>query len=203
MYENAKTTLICPVCGNLAELFCHTHYVCNRCSWDSLNNTLDIASSEQASAVLSNFFPHNFMFYTSLVPKSTDEILCLSMESFLQSLAVKDPKLQKYICGHYSGSFAKKLKSCLRDWRKDGIVFWQGLAIQRDSELYDKLITNAYDCLFEGNDVFRELILPKFKGIHLIYSIGKDSKSETLLTEAEFRYQLNRLIQRLDYIEET
>ena len=124
------------------------------------------------------------------------------MESFLQSLRVKDPKLQKYICENCSGPVVQKLKICLRDWREDGYLYWNGIAIKRDSATYQELITTAYDCLFEGNPIFREYVLPHFKDMHLIHSIGKDSTCETLLTEDEFRYQLNRLIQRLNYTDD-
>lgn len=201
MYDiNTKTSIICPVCGNRAELFQHTHYVCNKCKWDSLENTVDIAFGDPVSSVLSNLFPHKFMFFHPT--NSAGDVCCLSMESFLQSLRVKDPNLQKFICENYSGPIVQKLKVCLRDWRKDGYLYWNGIAIKRESETYQNLITTAYDCLFEGNPIFRECVLPKFKGVHLIHSIGKDCESGTLLTEAEFRYQLNRLIQRLDYREE-
>lgn len=202
MYDiNAKTSIICPVCGSRATLFQHTHYICPNGDWDSLENTIDIAYDNPASSVLSNLFPHKFLFYTRGKLGVFDDTHCLSMESFLQSLRVKDPNLQKYICENYSGPMAQKLKVCLRDWREDSYLYWNGIAIKRDSATYHELITTAYDCLFEGNPIFRECILPQFKGVHLIHSIGKDSESETLLTECEFRYQLNRLIQRLDYCE--
>lgn len=201
MYDiNAKESIVCPVCGNIATFFHHTHYICSKCKWDSLINTVDISYSDPNSSVLSNLFPHKFLFYTR-GKGSFDDTHCISMESFLQSLRVKDPGLQKYICENYSGINAQKLKACLRDWREDGYLYWNGIAIKRDSATYHELITTAYDCLFEGNPIFRECVLPQFKGMHLIHSIGKDSESETLLTECEFRYQLNRLIQRLDYEE--
>ena len=202
MYEpNAKESLICPICGSIATLFHHTHYVCSKCKWDSLENTVDIAYGSPISSVLSNLFPHKFLFYTKGKLGVFDDTHCLSMESFLQSLRVKDANLQKYICENYSGVTAQKLKVCLRDWREDGCLYWNGIAIKRDSKTYQELITTAYDCLFEGNPVFREFVLPRFKGMHLIHSIGKDNECETLLTESEFRYQLNRLMQRLDYEE--
>ncbi|MBQ8042955.1 MAG: hypothetical protein IJ272_02240 [Clostridia bacterium] len=200
MYDiNTKLNIKCPVCGSSAELFQHTYYICPKCNWDSLVNTVDIAYGDPASSVLSNLFPHKFLFYTKTRPGIFDDTHCLSMESFLQSLRVKEASFQKYICENYSGPMVQKLKVCLRDWREDGYLYWNGIAINRDSLTYHELITTAYDCLFESNPIFRECVLPKFKGVHLIHSIGKDYESETLLTESEFRYQLNRLIQRLDY----
>lgn len=202
MYDiNTKTSIICPVCGTKAHLFQHANYVCPKCKWDSLENTVDIAYGSPESSVLSNLFPHKFLFYTRGKLGVFDDTYCLSMESFLQSLRVRDPNLQKYICENYSGPMVQKLKVCLRDWREDGYLYWNGIAIKRESLTYHELITTAYDCLFEGNPIFRECVLPRFKGVNLIHSIGKDSESETILTECEFRYQLNRLIQRLDYEE--
>ena len=203
MYDiNAKASIICPVCGSPAALFQHTHYICPNCNWDSLVNTVDIAYDNPVSSALSNLFPHKFLFYTRGKLGKFDDTHCLSMESFLQSLRVKDANLQKYICENYYGPMVQKLKVYLRDWREDGYLYWNGISIKRDSATYHELISTAYDCLFEGNPIFRECVLPQFRGIHLIHSIGKDCKSETLLTESEFRYQLNRLIKRLDYVED-
>lgn len=193
MHENSKKVIKCPVCGADAKMYNHTHYGCKNCKWNSLTNTVDILYKDQSSGVLSNFFPHKFLFYTS----EQDKTNCLSMESFIQSLRVKDATLQKYICENYSGDIASRLKASLPDWRKDGLVYWNGKAIVRESDEYTALITTAYDSLFEGNPVFRELVLPSFKGKILIHSIGGTSKAETLLTEQEFLYQLNRLIAKV------
>lgn len=192
MFENSKKVIKCPLCGKFVEMFCRTHYVCD-CGWDSLENTVDIGYQDHQSSTLSNLFPHKFLFYTCEEDKTT----CLSMESFLQSLRVQDPVLQKYICENYSAMVAWKLRFALRDWRKDGLVYWNGKAIVRASEEYTALITTAYDRLFEGNPVFREIVLPHFKGKYLIHSFGCDCESETLLTEREYRYQLNRLMEKI------
>ncbi len=198
-----KPSIICPKCGKIVNLsFGLTskyHYVCPECQWDSLENTVDILYADDETSALSNMFPHEFLLYTRLNPGVADDTHCLSMESFLQSLRIKDPELQKYVCEHCSGPMVHKLKVFFGDWREDGYLYWNGVAIKRDSQAYIDLITTAYDCLFEGNPVFRECVLPSFKGKYLIHSIGKDNPAETLLTESEFRYQLNRLMQRLDY----
>ena len=196
MYENSKLSIICPVCGNIANMFEHTHYVCTKCNWDSLVNTVDISYGDNLSSPLSNLFPHNFTIYNSISPNTC--IYCLSMESFLQSLRVSDAKLQKYICENYSGYASYKLRLSLNDWRKDGIVYWQGKPINRFSDDYKLLITEAYNALYEGNDVFRELVLPRFKDCHLIHSFGGQIQAETLLTQDEYLWQLKRLIKRYE-----
>lgn len=193
MYKTSKAIIPCPICGKMAEKVGRTHYACNSCKWDSSYNTVDISYEDGLSSPLSNLFPHKFCFSTC----DTDATNCLSMESFIQSLKVKDANLQKHICEDYSGYMAWKLKLSLPNWQKDGLVYWNGKPIERDSDEYIALITTAYDCLFEGNAVFRELVLPNFKGKILIHSIGCNYKSETLLTSEELLYQLNRLIARL------
>ena len=193
MFENSKEVIVCPLCKMQAKMVDRTHYFCNHCSWDSRENTVDIGYQSRQSSTLSNLFPHKFVFYTCEEDKTT----CLSMESFLQSLRVQDPVLQKYICENYSAMNAWKLRFALRDWREDGLVYWNGKAIVRCSDEYTELITTAYDCLFYGNPVFREIVLPHFKGKYLIHSFGCDCETETLLTEREYRYQLNRLMEKI------
>ncbi len=192
MYSTSKPVIKCPLCGKDAKMCMNTHYVCE-CGWNSLEDTIDIGYKDTTSSALSNLFPHKFLFYTC----EEDKTHCLSMESFLQSLRVQDPKHQKYICENYSGYLAWKLKFSLHDWREDGLLYWNGKAIVRDSEEYTSLITTAYDRLFEDNFIFRDLVLPKFKGKILIHSMGCDDKHETILTEEEYRFQLNRLMAKL------
>ena len=93
---------------------------------------------------------------------------------------------------------AKKMSGVLDDWKKDQLLYFDGRAYQRYSEEYTDLISRAYDSLFNTNQMFREIILPRFKGCYILHSIGADDESKTVLTEAEFRYQINRLIARLD-----
>lgn len=196
MYEKSKMFVICPICGAQVEMFQHSHYICNKCYWNSLENTVDISYSDPLSAPLSNLFPHKFTIYDHFHPERN--ITCLSIESFIQSLRVEEPELQKQICENYSGYMAWKLRLSLRDWRSDGLIYWRGITMKRNSKEYTSLITMAYDSLFDRNIVFRELVLPTFKDKILIHSIGCDNPEETLLTEMEYRYQLNRLIERLE-----
>lgn len=112
------------------------------------------------------------------------------MEGFLRSLAEKDSSIQKIICS-YSNLPAYKLKFGLDDWRPTQILYWQGNEISRYSTDYQELLTKAYDALFE-NHLFKKLLKGTI-GKYLIHSIGNDLICESLLTEAEYRYQLNRL----------
>lgn len=194
MHEKSKAIIVCPVCGMLAYKEDDIHYVC-ACGWDSLVNTVDIFYKDPLSGPLSNLFPHKFVINDPFYLDSP--IHCQSIESFIQSLRVKDSKLQRQVCENYSGYMAWKLRLSLGDWRPGGMVYWQGNPIQRISEDYEDLLTMAYDALFDGNDVFREIVLPAFKDKILIHSIGCESQSETLLTELEYRAQLQRLMNKL------
>lgn len=180
-----KLLLICPVCNNMASYNSYNQsYECYQCNWSSKDsNTLDISYKDMKTAPLSNLFPHTFII---------DEIKCSSFESFIQSLREENIEMQKCICSNYSGMMAYKMRLSLNDWRKTGYVYWKGNPILRISDDYLNLISRAYDALFEQNIVFREL-LKRYKDFHFIHSIGCDNISETLLTEIEFRNQLNRL----------
>lgn len=159
-------------------------FVCDECG--NIDYLMDISYKDSISSSLSNLFPHEFII---------DNIKCLSMESFIQSLRIKEKEVQEEVCSKYTGYMACKLKAAFPDWRETGYVYWQGKQISRISTEYSDLITKGYDCLFE-NIVFR-YCLNSFKNRYLIHSIGCDEITETLLTESEYIYQLNRLIKKL------
>lgn len=117
------------------------------------------------------------------------------MESFIQSLRVSDEIVQKKICEEYTGYTAYKMRLSLPDWRKEGCVYWRGKKILRESLEYHRLLTKAYDKLFE-NEVFR-YCLNMHKDDILIHSIGCKDVKETLLTPDEYIDQLERLRRKL------
>ncbi len=177
----------CRKCGILYERSIavkNKQFVCLNCGNEE--KILDIMYKDKLSGSLSNLFPHEF---------TIDDVKCLSMESFIQSLRVKEKDIQNEICLKYNGYIAQKLRLALPDWRKTGKVYWQSKEIVRNSEEYDELITKAYDRLFENN-VFR-YCLNSFKDYYFIHSIGCDDSYETLLTEEEYISQLNRLVKKL------
>ncbi len=180
-----KAKLICPNCGEIAFYNVEKEgYYCDSCKWNSnSSDTADISYKSYETGALSNLFPYKF---------EIDGVQCASMESFIQSLREENPDIQAKICSDCAGPHAYKLRVCLNDWRTDGFVYWRGKKIKRISEDYTALITRAYDALFEQNILFRRA-LEHFKYHYLIHSIGKDDNTETLLTEEEYRFQLNRL----------
>ena len=196
-----KPTIICPVCGKTAEKvnpIPNTIYRCDYCGFISTaENCVDVSFKDNFSAPLSNLYPHEFeLAYTS---DTFREVITIpSMESFLQGLKIKDPYLQLLFMTKYSGMTAKKMGLILNDWQKDQMLYFGGQPYERESSEYTELISQAYDALFKYNQIFRCIVLPRFKSCHIIHSIGEDMKSKTVLTEAEFRYQINRLIAKLD-----
>lgn len=200
----SKKTIICPVCGKTAReipLFSSFTYSCDNCSFMSIDpKCVDVSYKDELSAPLSNLYPNSFMMYCSYdnITLGQELVTYPSMETFLQSLKIKDPSLQYYFVKNYSSMDAKKMSAILDSWKNEQLLYFDGKTYARDSEDYQKLITTAYDALYDTNPVFRKVILPRFKGCYIIHSIGADDKSKTVLTEAEFRYQINRLIARLD-----
>ena len=146
---------------------------------------MDIGSGNNYPAsALSNFSPHPF---------EIDGVHCNSMEGFLQSLKFQNVEMQLYVCTLVGKS--AKFKGKKKKWWKTQTLYWQGKEISRDSKQYEELITKAYDCLFE-NENFQKA-LKATKNATLTHSMGKSKKSETVLTESEFIYQLNRLRQKI------
>ena len=147
---------------------------------------MDIGSGNTyPSCALSNFAPHPFVI---------DGVLCNSMEGFLQSLKFESIEMQKYVCTIVGK--AAKFKSKDKKWWKKQELYWQGTAMKRDSEEYQRLLDRAYDALFE-NSGFRKA-LEASKDCSLSHSIGKNDKSKTVLTTKEFISRLLRLRSKLE-----
>lgn len=145
-------------------------------------------STDQRSAELSNFYPHIFLF---------EEMVCVTMEGFLQSLKFKHRQTQHDVCMMYGDQAKKFVKQ--RDqnaiWQKDQIVWWKGKAYPRRSEEFSELITRAYDAL-SNKSTFRKALLAT--GSHeLCHTIGEKNPRKTILTEREFCGQLTRLRAKL------
>lgn len=142
--------------------------------YDPETNTLDIRSNGlYPSNVLSNLCSNGFRF---------DGMVCGSMEGFLQSLKRKDLDKQRQVCGMKGGN-ARKMS--VTSWQTDQIIWWKGMAIDRQSDDYQQLIRRAYQAMFEQNERFRTALM-QTRGITLIHSSGEDNPYKTILTPAEF-----------------
>ncbi|MDD2627977.1 MAG: hypothetical protein PHR25_06365 [Clostridia bacterium] len=177
----------CPLCGSLLSTFDESNIRCTslNCRFESnFLEVVDISYKDGLGATkgLSNLAPYKFTF---------DGVKCASFESFLQSLRVKDPKMQIEICS-FPALFCYNIRFDLNDWRKDKLVYWNGIEIPRLSSKYSSLIYSAYDALFMQSYTFRYL-LQLTKGKCLLHSIGCILKTETLLTPEEYLGNLERL----------
>lgn len=130
------------------------------------------SKSDYPADVLSNLCSNGFRF---------DGMVCGSMEGFLQSLKQKDKEKQRQIC-QMKGKNAKKISST--GWQTDQIVWWKGVAIDRQSEEYGQLVRRAYQAMFEQNERFRTALMST-RGQKLFHSRGESNPFKTILTESE------------------
>lgn len=143
---------------------------------------MDIGSkSGYPSSSLSNFAGHRFIF---------DDVECNSMEGFLQSLKFKDVNMQAEVC-KLIGKKAK-FKGKNKKWWKTQTLYWKGIELKRDSEDYQALLDSVYNAMYEQSESFRNA-LKATNNATLTHSMGKNKKSETVLTESEFCKRLTLL----------
>lgn len=130
---------------------------------------------------LSNFFPHPFVFRGIEVS---------SMEGFLQGLKFKSPEMQREVFKLVG--FAAKKKGSSKNWQQSQTLWYQGHSIPRRSQIYQNLLDEAYDAMYEQNAAFRKALEDTHDAI-LTHSIGRINESETVLTIREFLGRLNKL----------
>lgn len=176
----------CPKCGKELAQRLNSNYECISISCQyklTTNDIIDISfKSKGLAKALSNLCPYPF---------TIDGIKCASMESFIQSLKVKDIEVQKDICSK-TAAFCYNIREMHDDWRITQKVYWQGKEIDRHSTDYYRLLIRAYYALFEDSPTFR-YALKLSKGYILTHSIGCTDSKETLLTPDEYIKLLNEL----------
>lgn len=146
---------------------------------------MDIGSgSGWPSCALSNFAPHPFVI---------DNVVCASMEGFLQSLKFKEPEMQVEVCKLVGK--AAKFKGKKKKWWQTQTLFWQGQTFKRDSKEYQELLDRAFDAL-STNTSFQKALLATGTAT-LTHSIGKTKQQETVLTRQEFCSRLTKIRERL------
>lgn len=143
------------------------------------------SKSDYPADVLSNLCSNGFRF---------DEMVCGSMEGFLQSLKQKDKDKQRQICS-MKGKNAKSMTSS--GWQTDQIVWWKGVAIDRQSEEFKQLVRRAYQAMFEQNERFRTALMSTREQI-LFHSRGESNPYKTILTEDELCQTLTELRDNYD-----
>lgn len=146
---------------------------------------MDIGSgSGWPSCALSNFAPHPFVI---------DDVVCASMEGFLQSLKFKEPEMQVEVCKLVGK--AAKFKGKKKKWWQTQTLFWQGQTFKRNSKEYQELLDRAFDAL-STNASFQKALLATGTAT-LTHSIGKTKQQETVLTKQEFCSRLTKIRERL------
>ena len=142
---------------------------------------MDVGSKNGYPAgALSNFSPHPFII---------DGVQCNSMEGFLQGLKFESKEMQEYVCSLVG--YAAKKKGRNKNWQEKQTLYWKGKPIKRDSDEYQDLLNRAYNAMYE-NTKFKAA-LEASKGATLTHSMGKNKKSETVLTTQEFCSRLTYL----------
>ena len=131
--------------------------------------------------VLSNLFPYEFEFKGKKLS---------SIESFFQGIKFKNIEMQNLVFSYHSLN-SNYVKVCSGyDWKKTGIIYWQGEEIDRYSEEYDDLIDELYISAIQ-NPLYRNIL--KTCNKEIIHTMGGKEKSDTVFTRYEFEKQLNCL----------
>lgn len=133
------------------------------------------------SKTLSNLFPYEFNFKGKTLK---------SLESFFQGIKFKNIDMQNLVF-NYSGLDANNIKIASDfDWKDECLIYFQGQAIKRDSQLYIDLVDELYISAIQ-NPLYRNILKKCDK--YILHSIGGLATSDTVFTRYEFEYQLNCL----------
>lgn len=135
------------------------------------------------SRSLSNLYPMSFKFRGKWVN---------SIEGVLQGLKHKDKKLQKLIF-KYSGldAYHTRGSNTLDFWGDEGVLYWQGKPMKRDSEEYQNFLDELYLSVVK-NPLYKKCLLATGDK-YLLHHIGGENMKETVLTRFEYEQRLNAL----------
>ena len=133
--------------------------------------------------VLSNLYPMQFKFRGKKVN---------SIEGVLQSLKYKDKKLQNII-HKYSGldAYHTRAANTIDFWGNNGILYWQGREMLRNSEEYQIFLDELYLSALK-NPLYKKC-LNSTGNKYLLHHIGNENIKETVLTRFEYEQRLNSL----------
>lgn len=133
--------------------------------------------------VLSNLYPLKFKFRGKWVA---------SIEGILQGIKYKDKKMQNLVL-KYSGLDAYHTRAANTSdfWGKEGLLYWQGKAIKRDSEDYQIFLDELYLSALK-NPLYKKFLLETGEK-YLLHHIGHENINETVLTRFEYEQRLNSL----------
>jgi hypothetical protein len=139
-----------------------------------------VSSSGWPSSALSNFAGHRFII---------DNVECYSMEGFLQACKFSNPDMQIEVAKLIGK--AAKFKGKPKKWYRDQTLYWKGIPMKRNSDIYQRLLDRAYQAMYDQSESFRKALHATSR--QLTHSIGRTKISETVLTTKEFCGRLMKL----------
>ena len=143
--------------------------------YSTMRKTIDIGSkSPYPSNVLSNFYPHKFVF---------DGVECASMEGLLQAFKAYRPDEAARLCS-LVGYEAKKAGRHI-NWQSTQTLWWKGVAYRRESEGYRRLCVTSYTAMMAQCPEWCKALLATGDA-DLLHSMGRVDPKQTILTAEEF-----------------
>ncbi len=142
-------------------------------------------SKNPVAARLSNFTSRPFSF---------DGVQCVSIEGVLQSFKFSAAATQQKICLMRPVK-AKKMGVESPGWKNSQTLSWKGIVFTRHSTMYQSILIRLYDAVYDEDQTFRSDLLA-LGDEDICHSVGISDQHNTVLTEAEFISQLNRLRKR-------
>ena len=131
---------------------------------------------------LSNLFQYEFYFKGFKLK---------SIESIFQGFKIKNKKTQRYLFNYY-GLNSNNIKIAYDyNWRIEKKVYFQGKAIDRNSEEYVNFIDELYISAIQ-NPLYRN-VLKNVGDKYILHAMGEISRDETVFSRSEFEYELNAL----------
>ena len=153
---------------------------------------MDIGSKGFPAGTLSNFSPHPFIL---------DGVECASMEGFLQSLKFDKIPVQNEICKLVGLRAKTRGQKRNKAWKRVQKLWWQGQEFDRRGDEFQKLLDRAFEALAQ-NTGFKNALLAT-KNAVLTHSMGKNKKSDTVLTVSEFCGRLMKIREKLKKEQQT
>lgn len=147
-----------------------------------MKEKLDIKfKNGELSSELSNLYPYRFVY---------GGYEMASMEGFLQSLKTQELSVKIPIFDTFGYEAWKNGQRF--NWQEKQELYWIETPINRHSKEYIKLISSAYDALYEQNEHYRDAIQRSLE-YKLDHSIGNTDSKMTIMTRKEYLYQMNRM----------
>jgi hypothetical protein len=149
-----------------------------------ITSAMDIGSGKgYPSSALSNFAPQGFIF---------DGVEVASREGILQALKFDKPHIQVEVC-KLVGIGAKKRGSDRNvAWKSRQTLWWNGVTYGRKSVEYQRLLDRIFIEITKQNEKFRSALIASGDAV-FTHTIGRNSESDTVLTQREFCRRLTAL----------